>query len=796
MKIGKKQFDTFVRLAKTGGLHQAIEHTKVFVAEQRSVKISTALQKDFRKSYKSQRALREQEMSADKEIAKQDFASIENSYQTDRLPTIKAWPKVSIIVLNRNGRAHLERLLSAIHTNTQYTSYEIIIIDNASTDGSIDYVQSNCYDLPLKIIKNNQNTSFSHGCNQGARAADGELLLFLNNDIQPLRGWLTRLVATYEKNKKSVGSIGARLIYPEKEKFDNSYAIQHAGIKFEYDPFSHFFRPYNFGKGESLHEHKKQRDFPALTAALLLVPAKIFDEIGGFDEGYNYGYEDVDLGLKIFKRGYRNIYDPEVTALHYEFGTQSLDEKAYVRQRRQSNMELFKQKWHTYITKEALKDNLQGSKFLSEQEIVLVLDITDKTNDISQRLPKNWTRQELDKKKSLLTPNFCIILTDNIDFSYQASNEFSPAVLTVYCGTQDIPAKKFYKHQRFDFVVLGRKVSEQRKSYVTDYCYALPASNEEGFTSSIVAQIEKPTLSIKIPTPMWSEASRWGDYHFALALKKYLLREGIYVKIQVKKEFYKEEYNFHESTLLIRGLTTHKPLTWQKKFIWIISHPDKLAQQECEDYDVVLVASQKVGISLQKSISRKVIYFPQCTDSEFFVPTTNKDVEREVSGKTIFIGETRDVFREAVKLCIEAKIPLRVYGPGWSKYIPKEMICGQYIENTQLPAYYNHADIVLNDHWADMKSSGIVSNRVFDVLASGGKIVTDDVQDFPEDIKPYVTIYRDGSDFAQSIEKAKHLTRTEKEVQKIRSVIKESYSFESRAKKIRNLMCDDRPLRS
>ena len=137
-------------------------------------------------------------------------------------------PLVSIIILNRDGIHHLKRLFNDFDKKTNYSNYEIIVVDNASSDDSVQYLKS--LDLPITIIENDVNVSFSKGNNDAAKIANGDYLLLLNNDIEPTYGWLNELVGTIENNE-NVACVGAKLVFPFyfNENREKSFLIQHSG---------------------------------------------------------------------------------------------------------------------------------------------------------------------------------------------------------------------------------------------------------------------------------------------------------------------------------------------------------------------------------------------------------------------------------------------------------------------------------------------------------------------------------------------------------------------------------------
>ena len=281
------------------------------------------------------------------------------------------FPLVSIIILTRNGLNYMQILLEAIQKNTLYKNYELIIVDNASEDDTLKYLKRKQKELPIKIIENSFNETFSKANNGAVKLAKGEILLFLNNDTKPMKGWLCELVKEYLNNPK-LGSAGSKLIYPDKKGFKNSCKLQHVGIKFRYE--GDFYRPYNMGMGEDIDSYNKKEKRACLTAACLLVPKKVFEEVGGFDEKYIYGYEDVDLGLKIFSKGYDNVYVPTSKLYHYEFGTQHKDKNKEIVKRRLNNIKHFKKKWNTFIKKHYWSDKIKGKNlFCSKMHVGFVV---------------------------------------------------------------------------------------------------------------------------------------------------------------------------------------------------------------------------------------------------------------------------------------------------------------------------------------------------------------------------------------------------------------------------------------
>jgi GT2 family glycosyltransferase len=187
----------------------------------------------------------------------------------------------------------------------------LIIVDDCSNDGTQSYLQYITKKNPnIFAIKNEKNSGFAVSCNRGARLAQVKYLVFLNNDTVPLNGWLDALVDVVERDE-SIAIVGAKLLYPDR-------TIQHAGVSFRRSPYPLY--PYHIyaGKPDNYPDVNVERDYDAVTAACMLVREEVFRDLGGFDEEYINGYEDVDFCLRAREKGYRIVYTPKSVLYHLE----------------------------------------------------------------------------------------------------------------------------------------------------------------------------------------------------------------------------------------------------------------------------------------------------------------------------------------------------------------------------------------------------------------------------------------------------------------------------------------------
>ena len=221
-------------------------------------------------------------------------------------------PKLtSIIVPIYNKVEFTLQMLGYLFSNTSYP-YEIIIIDNNSTDYSESLIKSffkktKPENVSGLYVKNKKNMGFSKANNQGAKLASGELLCFLNNDTLPLKGWLKELVECHTAHSAAV--TGAKLIIPGKG------TIQHAGV--EFDNFQYPYHKY-FNKPRNYLKAREDIECSAVTGACMLVNKDEFLQIDGFDENYWLGWEDIDLCNRYKKEGKVIWYASKSELYHYE----------------------------------------------------------------------------------------------------------------------------------------------------------------------------------------------------------------------------------------------------------------------------------------------------------------------------------------------------------------------------------------------------------------------------------------------------------------------------------------------
>lgn len=266
--------------------------------------------------------------------------------------------RASVIIPVFNKVEFTKACLEALAKNTPEDLYEVIIVDNASSDGTKEFLRTLQGDV--RVITNDENLGFAKACNQGAAIASGEYLVFLNNDTLPQPGWLEALLRVVD-NEPDVAVVGAKLLFPDG-------TIQHAGVAIaEGAPYPITVMHMYYRYDADAPEVNEQRDCQAVTGACLLIRPDVYREIGGFCEEYRNGYEDVDLCFKVRERGYRIVYSPESVLYHFESVTPGRHKHE------KDNIRLLHEKWMGRLNR---KENQASETTPSSRSPVSVVIVT------------------------------------------------------------------------------------------------------------------------------------------------------------------------------------------------------------------------------------------------------------------------------------------------------------------------------------------------------------------------------------------------------------------------------------
>ncbi len=230
---------------------------------------------------------------------------------------VQGAPLVSVIIVNHNGIEFVDACLKSV-LNSEYKNFEIIFVDNGSTDGSLGYVKKAFgNESRLRFVENRSSVGPAVGRNNGSKIAKGEYLIFLDNDTKVTAGWITGLVEALEKDT-SIGAAQAKLLRMDTDLYDCA---------------GDYLGPLGFlierSRGQA---DKGQLDFTAdilsAKSAASIIRKDLFDRIGGFDVDYYMYLEETDLSWRVWLAGFRVLFVPRAIVYH-AFNTPKKDFKRY-----------------------------------------------------------------------------------------------------------------------------------------------------------------------------------------------------------------------------------------------------------------------------------------------------------------------------------------------------------------------------------------------------------------------------------------------------------------------------------
>lgn len=304
---------------------------------------------------------------------------------------------VGILVLNRNGADHLDGLFRSFAAVNRHPHYRFLVIDHGSTDASLEVCKRWAERLTIEVLARGVNASFSESNNLGASLCREDVLLFLNNDILLPEDILTPILHVLADPR--VGAAGVRLASPAGEAAGAAETpaagfVQHLGIRFGHKPDRPPIAAYEQPQTAALAPCVgKVWRVPAATAALLAMRRADFEALGGFDERYFYGYEDVDLCLNIRRTlGKEIVVATGVTALHVRGATRSAQSHES-RQIFASNQALLSARFGAEVRQALRRDILAGGRFWRAEPLRVAFAVS--TTDMAAPEADFFTAWEL-----------------------------------------------------------------------------------------------------------------------------------------------------------------------------------------------------------------------------------------------------------------------------------------------------------------------------------------------------------------------------------------------------------------
>jgi GT2 family glycosyltransferase len=243
-------------------------------------------------------------------------------------------PRVSVIVPVHGNARLTQRCLDMVLADLPADA-ELLVVDDASPDGTPELLAA--YGNAIGSVRLEDNVGFARACNEGAARAQGELLVFLNNDVEPMPGWLEAL-RRHADSTPEAAAVGAKLLYPNG-------TVQHAGVVFGQDGYPHHLYA-GFPADHPAVNHS--RPLQAVTAACLMVRREAFEAAEGFDGGFLNSLEDVDLCLRLAEEGGEVDYCHEAVLVHLESASRGRNDRF------ERSVALYRERWRERVRRDDL----------------------------------------------------------------------------------------------------------------------------------------------------------------------------------------------------------------------------------------------------------------------------------------------------------------------------------------------------------------------------------------------------------------------------------------------------------
>jgi GT2 family glycosyltransferase len=264
---------------------------------------------------------------------------------------VQGEPLISIVIPSKDQYKIIRRCITSIYKKTTYQNFEIVLVDTGSTDVKVLrwYNELKKQHENFKLVDfPEQPFSHSRSSNKGAEVARGELLVMLNNDTEVLTpNWLELMAG--DAQRQEIGAVGCLLFFPD------GYHIQHAGVGVGLGGVAaNAFSMMTLDQPMSQTQHlmlNTKHNMTAVTAACLMMRKEVFNEVGGFSKDFRSSYNDVDLCLRLFSKGYQNFYTPYVRLIHHESISMGTPEEVQKRDTTEfkKSQKLFVNRWHAFV---------------------------------------------------------------------------------------------------------------------------------------------------------------------------------------------------------------------------------------------------------------------------------------------------------------------------------------------------------------------------------------------------------------------------------------------------------------
>lgn len=645
---------------------------------------------------------------------------------------------VTAVIITAAQPRRLDTLLDALGR----AGVGAIVVDNAGVDAIAQVVARHQHARRIRLAVA-QNYAAAHERAMAEVATVWTLLL--NDDVEPLDDrWLDRMLVGADT---STVAVGAQLVHGPRGLIGGDAVdglVQHAGVGFVLG--GPLVRPVHLGRGSVPDVSDRIKAVPAATAACLLVRTEAYRAVGGFHAGFEYGSEDVDLCLRIAQLGVVRVALGAV--LLHEEGATRLSAAAAADRRlradRQHRNHALLDARHAPALRRTLVEAVLGGRSATGDGFELVLGVAG---------PRPKLLED-----SLSTPRVrlggssggLVVVSDPRRLPTSAPDSEVPLV----AWADDEHPLSAWREDQLDLVdalvVVGDVASGSQTEHPTLPVHHVASVEQVTGVLRDLLLAPRWTLRVGAPTATTSDsvAARWGDPAIAEVVGRELRAHGLVVRVIGRDRWGEGADRAADVTVHLKGRGVAPTADAQVNVVWVMSHPSEVAPGELEAADLVICASEMLAERYRARTSRPVEVLPQATDARRF---SRGPVDTERASRVLFIGNTRSVPRPVVLGAVDAGLPLTLVGGGWERYLDPRVVRSDHVPYEELPVWYRSAEVILNDHWDDMSRWGLVSNRVFDALACGACVVSDEVPGMDELLDDAVVTFRDRADVGPTV---------------------------------------------
>lgn len=292
-------------------------------------------------------------------------------------------------------------------------------------------------------------------------------------------------------------------------------------------------------------------------------------------------------------------------------------------------------------------------------------------------------------------------------------------------------------------------------------------------------------IAIKHCAPPGDRGLLWGDTYFAHDLARAFARAGHDVRVDNRESIARRSAALDELNVVVRGVRAVHPVPGALNVLWIISHPDRVQPHELVGFDLIYAASVTWAETASARFGREVKPLLQATEPRRFYP---RPPDERKGPEVLFVGNRRSEYQRPVGVGMAlaaGEFDVGIYGGGWSQdAMPASVVRGEFVPNEELPQYYSGAKVVMNDHFPTMHAAGIINNRIFDALACGTPVLTDEVPGAREVLGDRVLWYDSHTDIPDVLRRYFAAPWAEEDRAKIVEWTHANHSFDARVTEI------------